>query len=62
MVLLLDWMTTVMCFVAVVVLGYATVVAPKKWLRILLILGALFFFGLMIFGIGALWSDYRTFR
>ncbi|MFA5800147.1 MAG: hypothetical protein WC840_04275 [Candidatus Peribacteraceae bacterium] len=62
MVLLLDWVTTVTCFIATLVLGYAVVATSKKWLRILLTLGVLFFFGLLIFGIGVLWSDYRTFR
>ena len=62
MVLLLDWITTVTCFVATLVLGYAFVVAPKKWLRVLVILGILIFFGFFVHGIGTLWSDYRAFR
>ncbi len=62
MLLLLDWLTTFVCFCALVVLGYAFVVAPKKWLRVLVILGILIFFGFLIHGVGVLWSDYRAFR
>ncbi len=62
MILWVDWIIPIVCLFAMGIIGYAFVVTPQKWLRILLVLGFLIFLGFLIHGIGNLWGDYQTFR